>query len=511
MLLHEFGHVFAARRYGVQTPDITLLPIGGVARLERIPEKPSEELVVALAGPAVNVVIAALLFLALGGLPSMDDGTQVHNPGVDLLGRLAWVNISLVVFNLIPAFPMDGGRVLRALLASRLGYARGTRIAAGVGQAVAFALGLAGPVRQPAADLHRAVRLHGRRGGGERGADARREPRHDRLRRRRNAVRGPVAPTATVEDAVERLLRTSQHDFPVVDGAGRLRGVVTRDDMIRALRERGPDAPVLEVMRRDVPLLHHRQPLDEAMRTMQEGKHPAVGIVDAEGRLVGLVTPGEFRRADDGAGRPPAAPPAAAQPVGAGPGARLPSADARRRTPGLEAGRRRPDLPADMMYLLALVLPPLAILLSGRSFQAIFNGLLWVLGAGAAGRALRAGAAHPRHGRPLGADGRPRPQAGGARPALVDDALRRDRAQRSAVNGAAAAARATWDGEVVLDRGRGAGRARPGRAPFGWDALLWIPVAVLESVRASPETYGIVALGVLLMLLARLVGGRRRD
>jgi Zn-dependent protease len=290
VLLHEFGHVFAARRYGVQTPDITLLPIGGVARLERIPEKPSEELVVALAGPAVNVVIAAVLFLVLGGLPSMDDGTQVQNPGVGLLGRLAWVNISLVVFNLIPAFPMDGGRVLRALLAARLGYARGTRIAAGVGQAVAFALGLAGLFGNP---LLIFIALFVYMGAASEASAA----------QMRDASRGMIAsdaaetrfeglsPTATVEDAVERLLRTSQHDFPVVDGAGRLRGVVTRDDIIRALRERGPEAPVLEVMRRDVPVVHHRQPLDEALRTMREGGHPAVGIVDADGRLVGLVTP----------------------------------------------------------------------------------------------------------------------------------------------------------------------------------------------------------------------------
>ncbi len=291
VLLHEFGHVFAARRYGVQTPDITLLPIGGVARLERIPEKPAEELVVALAGPAVNVVIAALLFLVLGGLPSMDDGMQVQNSGVGLLERLAWVNISLVVFNLIPAFPMDGGRVLRALLAYRLGYTRGTRIAAGVGQAVAFALGLAGLfggnpllifialfVYMAAASESSAAQMRDA-GRGMIASDAA-ETRIESL-----------SPTATVEDAVERLLRTSQHDFPVVDGAGRLRGVVTRDDMIRALRERGPDAPVLEVMRRDIPVLHHRQPLDEALRAMQEGRHPAVGIVDSDGTLVGLITP----------------------------------------------------------------------------------------------------------------------------------------------------------------------------------------------------------------------------
>jgi stage IV sporulation protein FB len=230
VLLHEFGHVFAARRYGVQTPDITLLPIGGVARLERIPEKPAEELVVALAGPAVNVVIAALLFLALGGLPAMGDGTQVHNPGVDLLGRLAWVNISLVVFNLIPAFPMDGGRVLRAVLAYRLGYARGTRIAAGIGQAVAFALGLLGLFGNP---LLIFIALFVYMGAAAEASAA----------QMREASRGMIASdaaetrfeglpsNATVEDAVERLLSTSQHDFPVVDGSGRLRGVVTRDDL----------------------------------------------------------------------------------------------------------------------------------------------------------------------------------------------------------------------------------------------------------------------------------------
>src|SRR3954462_11589728 len=100
VLAHEFGHIFMARRFGVPTPDVTLLPIGGVARLERIPEKPSEELLVALAGPAVNVVIALVLYLALGGfLP--DDGTEIQNPGVDLLARLAWVNMFLVLFNLI--------------------------------------------------------------------------------------------------------------------------------------------------------------------------------------------------------------------------------------------------------------------------------------------------------------------------------------------------------------------------------------------------------------------------
>jgi Zn-dependent protease len=147
VLLHEFGHILAARRYGVQTPDIVLLPIGGVARLERIPEEPAQELVVALAGPAVNLVIAALLFLALGGLP--DDSFELQNPGVGLLARLASANLFLVLFNLLPAFPMDGGRVLRAFLAHRLGYARGTQVAASIGQGLAFAFGLLGVIGGP--------------------------------------------------------------------------------------------------------------------------------------------------------------------------------------------------------------------------------------------------------------------------------------------------------------------------------------------------------------------------
>lgn len=119
VVLHELGHVAAASRYGIRTPKITLLPIGGVAELERLPEKPSEEIVVALAGPLVNVVIASFLVVALGTTVGVDALTSMDNPRVAFVARLAAVNIWLVLFNLIPAFPMDGGRVLRALLATR--------------------------------------------------------------------------------------------------------------------------------------------------------------------------------------------------------------------------------------------------------------------------------------------------------------------------------------------------------------------------------------------------------
>ena len=147
VLLHEFGHIFAARAFGVRTPDVTLYPIGGVARLERMPEKPGQELIVALAGPAVNVVIAGLLtvFLMVLGLGVNLTGLGgFASGGFAFLGSLAAVNIWLVLFNLIPAFPMDGGRVLRALLAMRMPFARATNIAAKVGRTLALVAGFYG-------------------------------------------------------------------------------------------------------------------------------------------------------------------------------------------------------------------------------------------------------------------------------------------------------------------------------------------------------------------------------
>lgn len=289
VVLHEFGHIAAARRYGIRTPDITLLPIGGVARLERMPEKPGQELVVALAGPAVNVVIAVVLYLALGGWPTLQS-TDIENPTGGLLPRLAMVNVFLVVFNLIPAFPMDGGRVLRALLAYRMGFARATQVAATVGQGIAFLLGLLGLMGNPLL-LFVALFVY-------LGAAA--EAHSVQIRQvARGMVVGDamvthfetLSPLSSVEDAVQCLIRTTQHEFPVVDGAGRLRGVLTRDAMIQALRQGGPSVPVIDVMQREIPVVHRRQNLDDALRAMQEKRAPAVGVTEDDGRLVGLVTP----------------------------------------------------------------------------------------------------------------------------------------------------------------------------------------------------------------------------
>ncbi len=144
VILHELGHALTARHYGIRTRDITLLPIGGVARLERIPEIPSQELAVAVAGPAVNVVLAALIYLGLAAAGQLGTLNEVLKGGGGFMQQLFWVNVSLVVFNMVPAFPMDGGRVFATLLAMRFEYVKATQIAASVGQAIALLFGLLG-------------------------------------------------------------------------------------------------------------------------------------------------------------------------------------------------------------------------------------------------------------------------------------------------------------------------------------------------------------------------------
>jgi Zn-dependent protease/CBS domain-containing protein len=289
VLAHEFGHIFAARAFGVATPDVTLLPIGGVARLERIPEKPQEELLIAIAGPAVNVVIAIVL-VALGSAKlSTAHLATVENTRIAMVDRLADVNLFLAAFNMIPAFPMDGGRVLRALLSIRLGFVRATQVAATIGQWVAFALGFLGLLYNPLL-IFIAIFVYLAAASEAHLVSVRTMSRRIPVSAAMMTQFAVLNPQAHIDEAVETLLRTSQSEFPVVDADGHPVGLLGRDGLVRALKQLGPDARVRDVMITNVPTIDSRQTLDEAFRVLQAKSAPAIGVLDGGGRLVGLIT-----------------------------------------------------------------------------------------------------------------------------------------------------------------------------------------------------------------------------
>jgi Zn-dependent protease/CBS domain-containing protein len=290
VLLHEFGHIFAARRYGIRTPDVTLLPIGGVASLERMPEKPSQEIIVALAGPAVNLVIAVLLMVVLGARFDFTQMAQLEQAQTSLIGRVAAANVALLVFNLIPAFPMDGGRVLRAVLAIGLGYTRATRIAASIGQGLAVVLAIVGLMGNPLLVLIAVFIFLA--ASGEAGYVQMRDYTRGYLASHAMITSfQTLSPSSTVDDAAQLLLRTTQKEFPVVDGAGTLRGMLTHEALIAALRTTGGATPVLDVMTRDVPTVPENGCLDAVFKVMQQrGGTRFVGVVDPNQRLLGYIT-----------------------------------------------------------------------------------------------------------------------------------------------------------------------------------------------------------------------------
>ncbi len=283
VLLHELGHALAARRYGIRTRDIILLPFGGVARLERMPEKPQQEIVVAVAGPFVNLVFGVALGALLGrsGLsPSMRDA----------IGFLFVINAGMLLFNLIPAFPMDGGRVLRALLALWIPYVRATRIAATIGQGFAVLMMGAGLLNFGRWPWLAVIGLFLFFVAGEERS----------MVQTRSSLAGLPVRAAMLTDfhwlgqgdplrrAVEFLMAGSQQDFPVLDGQ-RLVGLLTRADLIRALQQRGADTPVSEAMAAEVDVADASEALEDVVMRMRAGSHTAVPVL-SQGRLVGLLT-----------------------------------------------------------------------------------------------------------------------------------------------------------------------------------------------------------------------------
>lgn len=291
VLLHEFGHIFAARAYRIPTPQILLTPIGGMARIARMPDKPREELVVALAGPAVTLLIIALLWAGLTatGTPVTLRSLQV----VDLplwLGLL-YINIVLLLFNMLPSFPMDGGRVLRALLAMKLGLLRATRIAARVGQVLAIGFAVVALQGSPLLLLIAAFVFFGAEAEYE--AVRRKELAGTMTAERFTVTDIRTLPTsARLEDAIQLLVHSDQRAFPVADGLGRLLGTLTRDDMLRGVARHGMGASVLDVMHPAGAgsVIVTGTAFEPALQQLMSSGREALPVVDAEGRLVGLMS-----------------------------------------------------------------------------------------------------------------------------------------------------------------------------------------------------------------------------
>jgi Zn-dependent protease/CBS domain-containing protein len=286
VVLHEFGHALMARRFGIRTRDIVLLPIGGVGRLERIPEVPTQEFLVALAGPAVSVGIAAGLFVVLrlyGSAPRLEEFGSGEAPFAE---RLMFINAGLAMFNLLPAFPMDGGRVLRSALAMRLDYLRATEVAARIGQAVAVLFVAVGVLTNPLLVLIALFVWMG--AAGEVGV----------LRVKRalggatveSAMRtefGELVPGDTLQRAAEMAIHHAQSDFPVLLD-GRVVGMLTRRDLARHLSEEGGGRLVGDVMHRSFETVGRSERLEAVVARLEQAPGTILLVMDRE-RLIGLL------------------------------------------------------------------------------------------------------------------------------------------------------------------------------------------------------------------------------
>lgn len=286
VVLHEFGHALTARRYGIRTLRITLLPIGGVASMERMPDDPGQEIAVALAGPAVNLVIALGLWLWLMLSNTVVSLEQINLTSGSFIERLMLINVVLAVFNLIPAFPMDGGRVLRAALAMFMDHNRATQTAAKVGQGLAFFLGLIGLLYNPFLIF---IALFVWIGAA---AEA-------NLEQVKSTLSGinvgramltdfqVLSPDDPLSRAIKLTLAGSQKDFPVLDD-GDVVGVLEQEDLLKGLQQQGEHARVGECMQDNIQYAESREPIEKVLQRLQSCHCRLLFVRDA-GQFVGIV------------------------------------------------------------------------------------------------------------------------------------------------------------------------------------------------------------------------------
>ncbi len=295
--LHELGHSQQALKFNVPVHDITLMPMGGLARMEEIPENPLQEFKIAIAGPIVNFVIAGLLFgaglllnqqavVSLGGLyRSMG---QVSWQG--LLAYLTMTNLLLGAFNLIPAFPMDGGRILRAYLAGRMEYARATQIASKVGQGLAFLMGLGGFMSGSYSLVLIAVFVWMGAGGENKEVQIKKTLGEITVQEAMAGSPQTLQANDTLSKAVDLTLTSFQSTFPVVEwDTNKMVGLLTETDLLKNLTKKGGSSPVRDAMRTSFPIAHLGERLVDIQGRMRSAHIQAIPVVDKEGQLQGML------------------------------------------------------------------------------------------------------------------------------------------------------------------------------------------------------------------------------
>jgi Zn-dependent protease len=303
VVLHELGHSLVAKYFGLPVSEIILLPIGGLSKLEKNPRRPLEELLLAVAGPLVNLIIAGVLVVAAGAWGHFSSlnarglvtGQPLLPSSSGLLGWLLAANITLAIFNLIPAFPMDGGRALRAILWMFVGFTKATRISATTGQLLAFAFGLYAVLSGHF--LLALIALFIYLGAGQEWAEERARTVLTTLRvgdaYNKHAL--TLGPGDQVSEVVHNLLTSYQPDFAVIQG-GSLLGVITREDVLKALATQTEDVYVTGVMRREVPQFQASTHLDEVRRAMVEGGIRVAAVYDGE-KYLGLISQEDLNEA----------------------------------------------------------------------------------------------------------------------------------------------------------------------------------------------------------------------
>jgi stage IV sporulation protein FB len=303
--LHEFGHSLQALKFGITVHDITLMPMGGLARIEKIPEDPGKEIRIAIAGPLVNFIIAGVLFgigllLDTQAIISLDElylsMGQVSWNG--MLAYLTMTNLLLGLFNLIPAYPMDGGRILRASLAKRLGRSKATQIAVNVGQGLALLFGLWGFMNGSYSLVLIAIFVW--MGAGQEGKDTVVKNVLSEMKVSQAMTRQPKILRANdgLSKAIDLILSTSQSDFPVTEwGSNGVVGLLCEKDLLKGLQVRDRTTPVRDIMRTTFPTATPDLPLFEAQKQMVSGGVRALPVVDDDGDIIGLLTATDINEA----------------------------------------------------------------------------------------------------------------------------------------------------------------------------------------------------------------------